>query len=312
MADLESRSSSAGAVRRLAAALPALLAMFSLTTTVAAQDGDFQIIVPLNTVVRAPEGSETILNTTQTPEEFLGETCEVTAQSENQSSVHPDNDLVVASGGNQIVLPDVEAEPGAVVTATGTLVLGGEIVISLIMGPDEVFSAGIEVRFQCPPPTTTTTEATTTTVETTTTTIAVTTTTAEATTTTAAPTTTIAPTTTAAPTTTPAPTTSTTIPDEVLLTEVTQSLPFTGSQSGELGLFALALGAAGLLLLVAGRSWIPATVSLLFTWDPGCEGCDRDAKFLTPHGWLCLRHTREALDEDTTLWMPLRIAGESD
>jgi hypothetical protein len=301
MADLLSGSSSSGAVRYLVAVLTTLLVVFSLTTTVAAQEGDFQIVVPINTVVRAPEGSETVLSTTQTPEEFVGETCEVTAQSENQSSVHPGNDLVVESGGNQIVLPDVEAEPGGVVTATGTLVLAEEIVIFLIMGPDEVFSAGIEVRFQCPPPATTTTTS-----EATTSTVAATTITSETTTTTVATTTTAAPTTSTSSTTT-LPLTSTTIPDEVLLTTITQPLPFTGPPQEGLGLFAVALGATGVLLLVAGRSWIPATVSLSFTWDPKCQRCDRDAQFLTPHGRLCLRHTRQALDEDSALWMPMPL-----
>lgn len=193
--------------------------VFSLMTTVAAQEDGR----PPPTVVRAPEGSETVRSRTQTPGELIGETCEVSARSENQSSVHPDNDLVVESG-SQIVLPDVEAEPGGVVTATGTLVLSEQVVISLIMRPDKVFSAGIEARFQCPPAAvTTTTEATTTTAATTTTTAAATTITTGATTTIFAPTTTMPPTTSLAP-----PTTS--IPDEVLRTTITQGLQFTGPQ----------------------------------------------------------------------------------
>lgn len=301
MADLESRSSSSGAVRYFAAALTGLLAVLSLATTVAAQEGDFQIVVPIGTVVRAPEGSETVLSTTSTPEELVGETCEVTARSQNQSSVHPDNDLVVVSNGSQITLHDVEALPGGVVTATDTLVLGEEIVITLIMGPDEVFSAGIEVRFQCPPPSTTTTEPTTTTESTTTSTLASTTTTAVSATTLVP--TTEASTTTLAPTTSEV-STSTTIPDEVLMTTI---LPFTGSAGGELGLFALALGAAGALLVVAARSREAATFTLFFSWDPGCARCDRDAVFRTPHGKLCFRHTRLALYEDSKLWLPIRL-----
>lgn len=305
MTDPRARSSTA--IRRIAGAFTGFLMVFSLMTTVAAQDDDFEIIVPISTVVMAPEGSETVLSTTPTPEELIGETCEVSARSENQSSVHPDNDLVVESGGSQIVLDDVEAEPGGVVTATGTLVLGEEIVITLIMGHDEVFSAGIEVRFNCPPAAvTTTTEATTTTTAGTTTTTVMTTTSTEATTTTAAPTTSTSPTTTLAPTTTQAPT-STTIRDEVLKTTITQALPFTGPEQEGLGAFALAIGAAGVLLLVAAHSWIPATASLFFTWDPKCKRCDRRAEFLTPHGSLCFHHTKCALKEDSTLWMPRRL-----
>lgn len=304
MTDLRARSSTA--VRRIAGAFTGFLMVFSLMTTVAAQDDDFEIVVPISTVVRAPEGSETVLITTPTPEDLIGETCEVSARSENQSSVHPDNDLVVESGGSQIVLHDVEAEPGGVVTATDTLVLGEEIVISLIMGPDEVFSAGIEVGFQCPPAATTTTGATTTTTEGTTTTTVMTTTSTEATTTTAAPTTSTSPTTTLAPTTTQAPT-STTIRDEVLRTTITQALPFTGPRQEGLGAFALAIGAAGVLLLVAARSREAVTLSLFVSWDPGCARCHRKAIFLTPHGRLCFGHTRRALDEDASLWVPMRL-----
>ena len=299
MADLRARSSTA--IRRIAAAVTGLLTVFSLMTTVAAQEDDFEIIVPISTVVRAPEGSETVLSTTPTPEDLIGESCEVSARSENQSSVHPDNDLVVASGGSQIVVHDVEAQPGGVVTATDTLVLGEEIVISLIMGRDEVFSAGIEVGFQCPPvAVTTTTEATTTTAPTTTTTAAATTITTGDTTTTVAPTTTMPPTTSLAPTTT-------TIPDEVLRTTITQALPFTGPQQEGLGLFGVAVGAIGVLLLVAARAREPVTLSLSFTWDPHCARCDRTAIFLTPHGRLCFGHTKRALDEDPRLWVPMRL-----
>lgn len=74
-----------------------------------------------------------------------------------------------------------------------------------------------------------------------------------------------------------------------------------------LGIFALAVGAVGVLLLVAARSREPVTLSLSFTWDPYCARCDRRADFLTPHGRLCFHHTKTALKEDSTLWMPRRL-----
>lgn len=280
--------------RVLVGLVTVLLLVFALAPTVGAVDTDFEIIVPVDTHVKAPEDSETILSTTLTPEALIGETCTVTARSENQSSVHPDNDLVV-DAGTRVVLPDVEAEPGGVVTATETLVLSDEIVISLIMGPDEVFSAGIDVRFDCPPEeTTTTSEATTTTIsEETTTTDEVsdtTTTTSEATTTTSG-----VPDTDA---------TTTSVRDEVLETVV---LPYTGLEENRLGLFALTLVASGLLVIVGGRTIAGSPVSVVFPWRRRCAECDQEALYRTPHGILCHTHMRQALYEDTELWMPVRL-----
>jgi hypothetical protein len=38
-----------------------------------------------------------------------------------------------------------------------------------------------------------------------------------------------------------------------------------------------------------------------------CERCDRPAAYKTPHGLLCLDHTREVMDADPSLWMPQNI-----
>jgi hypothetical protein len=38
-----------------------------------------------------------------------------------------------------------------------------------------------------------------------------------------------------------------------------------------------------------------------------CERCDRPAVYETPHGLLCLDHTREVMDADPSLWMPRNI-----
>ena len=133
----------------------------------------------------------------------------------------------------------------------GILTLGSTVDIYLLMGPDEVFSGGMDVILDCEGETTTTT--------------------AEVTTTTAPEETTTVPeeTTTTAPveTTTTAPVeTTTTFPDEVLPTEVTTTtvevspteapttLPFTGAETENLALIALALAGIGALTLVATRT----------------------------------------------------------
>lgn len=291
--------SSQVAIRFGVGGLTLILTFLIFATSVAAEDEEFEIVIPLATAVRAPEGSEVILSVTPTPDGLAGETCAVTAVATNQSSVHPGNDLVV-EGATQIILSDVEAVPGGVVTATDTIVLSEEIVVTLIMGPDEVFSAGLEVMFDCPPTTTTTATSTTTTIVATTVTTEETTTSAAPTSTTSSPTTSMAPPT--SPSTTVSPPTS--IPDEVKGTEV---LPFTGTADSGLGLLALAIAACGALLLVWARTIELPMLSIYFTWDPSCARCGADALFSTPHGMLCSADTRRALDEDHELWMPERI-----
>ena len=146
---------------------------------------------------------------------------------------------MVASGDSSVTLEDVERSRGVSTTANATMSLGDDITVTLIMGPDGVFSAGAtaSVVLDCaPPPTTTTT--TTVAPTTTTTTVAPTTTTTVASTTT---TTTVAPTTTiAGPSTTSLPPVTTTVPPNP------PELAFTGP--GEI----LALAIAGIILLDVG------------------------------------------------------------
>jgi LPXTG-motif cell wall-anchored protein len=189
--------------------------------------GEFNAVIPLDTRVAAPEGSRTVLATQSVPEEFAGQTCTVTARAENQASVHPGNDLVVESS-TQVTLPDVERGSGSVVTAEEEIVLGSEIVVALIMGPDESFSAGIDVHVACTGDVAPTTVASTTTTLATTTTFAVTSTDDVRGT---------------AITTTPE-------GDEV---EDSEELPFTGSHDGYWLLLAGAALVVGVILVVGAR-----------------------------------------------------------
>jgi len=178
-------------LKRVLAPLAAMAALFVFSVPVARAS---VIEISIDTVVSAQEGSITLLATTDTPPDLIGLSCVGVAEAINQPSVHPGNDLIVASGGDSIVLEDVERESGAVTTAEAPLTLGPTVTVSLRMGPDEIFSAGLVFTIdECTPPTTTTTEPpTTTTTEppTTTTTEPPTTTTTEPTTTTTQPTTT--------------------------------------------------------------------------------------------------------------------------
>jgi LPXTG-motif cell wall-anchored protein len=136
------------------------------------------ISIPLSTVVRDDPGTVTQLGIAEVPPDLVGRTCVGRLQSENQTSVHPGNNLVVNTGDQAEVIPDVEGQMGAVLVFTGPLTLGPTISVDLIMGSDGTFSGGLLGFFvDCPPPETTTTTTTTTTSTTTTSTTTTTTTT---------------------------------------------------------------------------------------------------------------------------------------
>ncbi len=239
-------------VGRIAATLTTLLGLVVFALPAGAVE---PIVIPVDTVVRGAEGEVYVLAEVATGSD-AGCEAEVSAVSENNPSVHIGNDLIIASGDDSVVIDDVEASPGLVLSADGTLLLSDTIVVMVRLGPadegrpNSIFSGGVTVSVTCiPQETTTTTEATTSSTEeeTTTTTMATTTSTEgprEVTTTT---------------TTTPPPsvlgTSTTTLPSSTTVPPVSGStLPFTGPD--QLAGTALAGGALillGLAMMAAVR-----------------------------------------------------------
>ncbi|REK39850.1 MAG: DUF11 domain-containing protein [Actinobacteria bacterium] len=131
-------------------AVSAALAMFvSLIAVLAPPAGaSIDLSIPIDTTIHAPVGSETLLATVETGD-LEGLECSVSADATNQTSVHPGNDLVVASGSSSVVLEDVESVPGGTIEADGVLTLGSTVTVTLIMGEDHTFSAGITVLIDC-------------------------------------------------------------------------------------------------------------------------------------------------------------------
>jgi hypothetical protein len=126
---------------------------------------------------------------------MVGWLCTGTAQTGNNASEHDDNDFILTSGTSSAEILNWEAVAGAIVSMSGTLVLGESITVDLRMGPDRVSSGGVGIVLTCgpPPPPETTTTTSTTTTTTTTPPESTTTTAPETTTTTLAPTTTQPP-----------------------------------------------------------------------------------------------------------------------
>jgi uncharacterized repeat protein (TIGR01451 family) len=130
----------------VAAALAVFASLVAISAPVASASID--ISIPIDTIVKAQPGSETLLATVDSSD-FAGLECTVSAVSTNQDSTHPNNDLIVASDGTSVVLEDVEAVPGATINADGALLMGDTVTVTLLMGEDRRFSAGITVNIDC-------------------------------------------------------------------------------------------------------------------------------------------------------------------
>lgn len=216
----------------------------ALTLGLAAPAGaqaELLLEIPIDGVTYGEEGDRILVASANVPSNFVGETCLVTGDADNQESVHPGNNLEIVAGDQVLVVPDVESEAD-LATHFGEF---GEITptieVYIVLGVDGVSSGGFSVSVDCsvmPPE--------------------------ESTTTTEAPPTTEAPTTTEAPpegpeVTSPAePTTTTAPPATVAPTTAPPpagpeaTLPITGSSAGILA--AVGSGLLGLGLVARQRS----------------------------------------------------------
>ena len=128
------------------AALLLFLCMFNMPLAYAA---DFDVEIPGGTREGDP-GTLHTLATQPVDPEFQGRQCGVIAVAVNQHSVHPNSDLLVRSGGTEVVVRDVEAAPNVTVEGEGTLILGEEIVVVVRFGEDGIFSGAMTVTLDCP------------------------------------------------------------------------------------------------------------------------------------------------------------------
>jgi hypothetical protein len=109
------------------------------------------------TVVRGEPNSIVEVERQDVEPWLQGESCEVTVEIVNNSSVHLGTDLLIASGGDSVTISDVETKAGVITFREGELILGDDVVVSVHLGPDGTMSGGISIDFDCdqPPPATT-------------------------------------------------------------------------------------------------------------------------------------------------------------
>lgn len=108
------------------------------------------IVLDQDRILYGEEGSTSQLAEIAVDADRVGASCTLRVHAENQFSVHPGNDLLITTGGNQSVIADVEAEPDADRDLSASIVLGPELLVELRFGPHQVSSMGFDLSVECP------------------------------------------------------------------------------------------------------------------------------------------------------------------
>jgi hypothetical protein len=129
------------------AAVVVLAAMMAFVSPAGAQDS-FSITLE-GIITGQAEGDVVELVNQAVPSNVVGATCTVSGASQNNGSVHPGNNLIITTGSSTVNVPGVEEVPGQVVSGSGSLTLGTNVVISLEFGPSGSTSGGVTLTFDC-------------------------------------------------------------------------------------------------------------------------------------------------------------------
>jgi len=169
----------AGLRRKSSAGVILVMALVGFLLFPTAAMGATTIEVPIDSDARGPNDSVHLLATIVVEANLVGAQCTAFVDTQNQTSVHPDSDIIVDSGGTQVVVLDVERESFGVIHGQGTLTLGDTVTVSVRLGEDGRFSGGLTLTIDCesPPATTVPPDVSATTAETTSSTQATTSTT---------------------------------------------------------------------------------------------------------------------------------------
>jgi hypothetical protein len=125
-----------------------LAAMLAFVSPAGAQADTFSITLE-GVITGQAEGDIVELVDQAVAPGLVGATCTVTGATQNNGSVHPGNNLIIATGGSTATVPGVEEVPGQVVSGSGAVVLGSNVVISLEFGPNGNTSGGVTLTFDC-------------------------------------------------------------------------------------------------------------------------------------------------------------------
>ncbi len=136
--------------RRLLAAAVLALWVMAVPTTAGAQDD--VLTIDFDDVVFAPAGAVVPVGSVAVGADLQGRTCLTSVVTANQSSIHPENDLLIATGGSAARIEDVEDFTNGTNSWLVDVTLGSSIDMSVEMGPDGISSLGFTVKIDCSKP----------------------------------------------------------------------------------------------------------------------------------------------------------------
>jgi hypothetical protein len=122
------------------------LALFAFASPASAID---DISIDIDGVVRGNPGDVIEVASTTVDPDLVGATCQAELTDRNNESTHPNNDLIVSSGGQSAVFEDVETQANSVTTFPGDITLGETVVVEIRLGEDGVSSGGLDLVFDC-------------------------------------------------------------------------------------------------------------------------------------------------------------------
>jgi hypothetical protein len=127
------------------------------TTTPASAVHQQVLDIPVDEILTGNPGDLVSVATVVVPTELVGQTCTIAGETENQESVHPDNDLIIVIGEHSFVIPNFEDTDFIVHEAGEVDEVAPTIGVLVRLGPDGVSSGGFRLSIECEvdrPPTT--------------------------------------------------------------------------------------------------------------------------------------------------------------
>ncbi len=110
------------------------------------------IEVPIEEIYTTGDpGSSVAIGSTEVAEDLQGRSCEISATVTNQSSEHQGNTLVITSGDSTVEVEGIEETADEVITSAGTLTLGTDIQVAVVLGDSGGTSLGSSLTVTCEP-----------------------------------------------------------------------------------------------------------------------------------------------------------------
>lgn len=114
------------------------------------------VTVEIDNISYGAEGDRILVGSAQIPAEAVGRNCLVIGSAVNQESVHPGNNLIIVSGDETLVVPNIEGAAGQATEFEQFEDIGSSLEVFIELGPNGVSSGGFVVTVDCDavPPTT--------------------------------------------------------------------------------------------------------------------------------------------------------------